>query len=149
MSFHLPSLRERKEDIPLLLNHFLTKIASEYSVPAKKLSPEVEECLKTYPWPGNIREMEYFVERLPVSAVRAVGLEDLPPEFRYQDWIGKGLEGSRTLSDEINEMEKNLILKALRKTDFDRPKAASLLRTTMKNLNNRIQKLKISRRDMG
>ncbi len=64
--FKLPPLRERKEDIPLLASFFLKKICKREGIPEKRLSPEALEILKNYSWPGNIRELENFIERLVV-----------------------------------------------------------------------------------
>jgi len=74
----LPPLRERKEDIPLLANFFLKKICEREGIEEKKLTPEAMEKLINYPWPGNIRELENFIERLVIlSENNIIGVEDL------------------------------------------------------------------------
>ncbi len=74
----LPPLRERKEDIPLLAKFFLKKICEREGIEEKKLTPEAMEKLVNYPWPGNIRELENFIERLVIlSEGNIIGVEDL------------------------------------------------------------------------
>ena len=81
----VPSVRNRREDIPLLLEHFVSVLAAEYSAPRIKFAPEAWSVLLDYQWPGNVRELKNLVERLTVrstEAQRVVGLDDLPPEVR-------------------------------------------------------------------
>ena len=113
----LPPLRERREDIPPLVRHFLRKVSQEQGVPEKKISAEAMRALEAYAWPGNVRELENLIERtvalepgpiittgsLPESFLRPAGVPaealqspfDLPFEaFRleaYLEWIGKRL----------------------------------------------------------
>jgi len=149
VSIHLPPLREKKEDIPLLLNHFLSVKAQENSVDPKTLSPEVVDCLMSYPWPGNVRELENLIERLTILTPReTIVLEDLPDNIRDRDQITslkeEVLKGSRPLSDAIDEFEQDIILKALEKSGFNQTKAASLLGTSRRILRYKMEKLKIS-----
>lgn len=113
----IPALRERREDIPSLVRHFLKKVTSEQGIPEKKISAEAMRILEGYPWPGNVRELENLIERtvalepgavittasLPESFLRPAGVPaealqspfDLPlADFRleaYLEWIGKRL----------------------------------------------------------
>ncbi len=113
----IPPLRERREDLPLLVRHFLRKVAAEQGIPEKKISTEAMRVLEAHPWPGNVRELENLIERtvaleagavittasLPESLLRPAGVPeeafrtpfDLPLEaFRleaYLEWIGKRL----------------------------------------------------------
>ncbi|MBI4658846.1 MAG: sigma-54-dependent Fis family transcriptional regulator [Verrucomicrobia bacterium] len=78
----LPSLRDRAEDIPLLVDHFLNRYSSEMEKPPLKLSPEVMEVLANYPWPGNVRELQNVLKRtLALSRRDVIALEDLPDEI--------------------------------------------------------------------
>ncbi len=149
VSIHLPPLREKKEDIPLLLNHFLGVKAQENSMDPKTLSPEVVDCFMSYPWPGNVRELENLIERLTILTPReTIVLEDLPDNIRDRDQISslkeEVLKGSRPLSDAIDDFEQDLILKALEKSGFNQTKAASLLGTSRRILRYKMEKLKIS-----
>lgn len=85
---HIPPLRERKEDIPLLCETFLEEIALKLGVKKIILSPSVIEILQEYSWPGNVRELKNFLERLVIlTSKEEVHLEDLPKEFLYS--LGK------------------------------------------------------------
>jgi two-component system, NtrC family, response regulator PilR len=79
----LPPLRERREDIPLLVDHFVRKYSDEMGTAARRLSREALSCLESYRWPGNVRELENLVERtLALSASEVIDLADLPPHLR-------------------------------------------------------------------
>src|SRR3990167_8932077 len=154
VSLRLPPLRERGEDIPLLLDHFLRLKAQENSTSPKTLSAEVVDCMMSYPWPGNVRELENLVERLTIlSPHESVGLADLPQGIRFRDQTSslkeKVLEGSHPLSEAVDEFERELILKALQKSGFNQTKAASVLGTSRRVLRYRMEKLQISESDAG
>jgi two-component system response regulator AtoC len=149
VSLFLPPLRERREDIALLLDHFLRLKAREHSITVKTLSPEVVDFFLSYPWPGNIRELENLVERLTIlTPHETVMLRDLPAGMRSTDQTATlkedVLSGSRPLSDAVDEFERELIVKALQRTGFNQTKAASLLGTSRRILKYRIEKLKIN-----
>ena len=149
VSLFLPPLRERCEDILLLLDHFLRLKAQEHSITIKTLSPEVVDFFVSYPWPGNIRELENLIERLTIlTPHETVMLRDLPVGMRSTDQTATlkedVLNGSRPLSDAVDEFERELIVKALQRTGFNQTKAASLLGTSRRILKYRIEKLKIN-----
>ena len=149
VSLFLPPLRERREDIALLLDHFLRMKAQEHSIAVKTLSPEVVDFFTTYPWPGNVRELENLLERLTIlTPHETIALRDLPVGMRSTDQTATlkedVLTGSRPLSDAVDEFERELIVKALQRTGFNQTKAASLLGTSRRILKYRIEKLNIS-----
>jgi DNA-binding NtrC family response regulator len=149
VSLFLPPLRERRDDIPLLLDFFLRLKAQEHSIATKTLSPEVVDFFLSYPWPGNIRELENLIERLTIlTPHETVMLRDLPNGMRSTDQTATlkedVLTGSRPLSDAVDEFERELIVKALQRTGFNQTKAASLLGTSRRILKYRIEKLKIN-----
>ena len=149
VSLFLPPLRERREDIALLLDHFLRLKAQEHSITMKALSPEVVDFFTAYPWPGNIRELENLIERLTIlTPHETVALRDLPVGMRSTDQTATLKEdvmtGSRPLSDAVDEFERELIVKALQRTGFNQTKAASLLGTSRRILKYRIEKLNIN-----
>jgi two-component system, NtrC family, response regulator AtoC len=149
VSLFLPPLRERREDIALLLDHFLRLKAQEHSIAAKSLSPEVVDFFTSYYWPGNIRELENLIERLTIlTPHETVMLRDLPTGLRSTDQTATlkedVLSGARPLSDAVDEFERELIVKALQRTGFNQTKAASLLGTSRRILKYRIEKLKIN-----
>jgi DNA-binding NtrC family response regulator len=145
----LAPLRERPEDIPLLLDHFLRLKAQEHSIAAKSLSPEVIDFFSSYYWPGNIRELENLIERLTIlTPHETIMLRDLPVGMRSTDQTATlkedVLSGSRPLSEAVDEFERELIVKALQRTGFNQTKAAALLGTSRRILKYRIEKLKIN-----
>ena len=149
VSLFLPSLRERREDIALLLDHFLRLKAQEHSIAAKSLSPEVVDFFTAYYWPGNIRELENLIERLTIlTPHETITLRDLPVGMRSVDQTATlkedVLNGTRPLSDAVDEFERELIVKALQRTGFNQTKAALLLGTSRRILKYRIEKLKIN-----
>lgn len=152
VSLRLPSLRERQEDIPRLLDHFLRLKAQENSTSLKTFSAEAVDFMMSYPWPGNVRELENLVERLTILAPHeTVTLADLPEGVRFRDQAvslrDTVLVGSRPLSEAVDEFERELILKSLQKTGFNQTKAASLLGTSRRVLRYRIEKLQIKEED--
>ena len=149
VSLYLPPLRERREDIALLLDHFLRLKAQEHSIAAKTLSPEVVDFFTAYHWPGNIRELENLLERLTIlTPHETVVLRDLPVGMRSTDQTATlkedVLSGTRPLSDAVDEFERELIVKSLQRTGFNQTKAALLLGTSRRILKYRIEKLKIN-----
>jgi DNA-binding NtrC family response regulator len=149
VSLFLAPLRERPDDIPLLLSYFLKLKAQEHSMAAKSLSPEVVDFFTSYYWPGNIRELENLIERLTIlTANEVIMLRDLPVSMRSSDPTATlkedVLSGSRPLSDAVDEFERELIVKALQRTGFNQTKAALLLGTSRRILKYRIEKLKIN-----
>lgn len=154
VSLYLPPLRERPEDIPLLLDHFLRLKAQEHSMVPKSLSPEVVDFFTSYYWPGNIRELENLIERLTIlTPHETIMLRDLPAGMRSTDQTATlkedVLSGSRPLSEAVDEFERELIVKALQRTGFNQTKAASLLGTSRRILKYRIEKLKIHEPNEG
>ena len=148
VSLYLPPLRERPEDIALLLDHFLRLKAQEHSMAPKSLSPEVVDFFTSYYWPGNIRELENLIERLTIlTPHETIMLRDLPVGMRSTDQTATlkedVLSGSKPLSEAVDEFERELIVKALQRTGFNQTKAASLLGTSRRILKYRIEKLKI------
>jgi Nif-specific regulatory protein len=149
VSLFLPPLRERREDVPLLLSYFLKLKAQEHSIAPKSLSPEVVDFFTSYYWPGNIRELENLIERLTIlTASELITLRDLPVGMRSSDPTATlkedVLSGSRPLSEAVDEFERELIVKALQRTGFNQTKAALLLGTSRRILKYRIEKLKIN-----
>ena len=153
VSLRLPPLAEKREDIPLLLDYFLKLKAEENSLTPKTLSPEVIDRMMSYPWPGNVRELENLIERLTIlSPHETVMPADLPEGMRSQDQTAslkkKALQGSRPLSEAVDQFEREMILKALQQTGFNQTKAAFLLGTSRRVLRYRMEKLQITESEL-
>jgi DNA-binding NtrC family response regulator len=137
----LPPLRERKEDIPLLANHFLQKFTEENHKNISHISPEALEILMQYPWPGNVRELENTIERAVIFTIHPIILpEDLPPKFLEPGSGKEGgtPEGKPLLYPEkllpLKAIEKSYVLRVLEETKGNKKKAAEILgidRTTL------------------
>src|SRR5437016_10141949 len=112
VSLFLPPLRERREDIALLLDHFVRLKAQEHSIAVKNLSPEVVDFFTSYAWPGNMRELENLIERLTIlTPHETVMLRDLPTGMRSVDQTATLKEdvvsGTRPLSDALDRSEEH------------------------------------------
>jgi two-component system NtrC family response regulator len=142
VTIHIPALRDRKEDIPLLADHFLQKWCSRYELPLISISGEVLEILKRYNWPGNVRELENVIERLAVlNKGEAIRPEDLPLEVRQAKNRVANItlelpEGGISLED----VEKEILLRALEKNRGNQTHAAQYLNITRKTLIYRMEK---------
>lgn len=154
VSLQLPPLRERREEIPLLIDHFLKLKAQENSVTPKTLSTEVIDCFASYPWPGNVRELENLIERLTILCPgETVRINDLPEIMRQRDASPSLKEevfrGSCTLGDAVDEFERGLILEALHRSRYNQTRAASLLGTSRRILRYRMEKFKIGGEELA
>jgi len=127
---YLPPLRERREDIPLLVDHFMAKKCEEMNIPLKHLTDEAIKGLGRYPWPGNVRELENVIERtIVLSDGAVVDYQDLPLVFDESvvDREGRGEGGSIPLNERLDEMEREFIARAMDEANHVKTKAASLL----------------------
>ena len=145
----LPPLRERREDIPLLLAHFVEKIAAEGNLPRKIISPEALDYLSGYEWPGNIRQLENVVERCMVMVSGdTVTVADLPPEVKDDEAQLKNaldmLPVQLNLADTLDKLEAALIRRALARADFVQVKAAELLGISKSLLQYKLRKYSIT-----
>lgn len=139
---HLPPLRERKKDIPLLANHFLQKYSNRAKKNIKRISPEVMKALKEYDWPGNIRELENTLERAVVlSQGEEIQLKDL-----VYHGIGSRLSFIHSSGGEyktLEEVEKEYIQRALKDHHGNRSQTAKILGIDRKTLISKIKKYHI------
>jgi len=138
---HLPPLRERTEDIPLFLEHFLARFSSD----KKEFSPECLRLLMKYPWKGNVRELENMVERIVLLTDRNMILPDDLPEEVFAEvnpsatLPGIGDEGI-DLEKVVEEIEKNYLNKALAKTNGNKTDAAKMLNLSFRSFRHRLKK---------
>ncbi|HYU32922.1 MAG TPA: sigma-54 dependent transcriptional regulator [Thermoanaerobaculia bacterium] len=133
VTVHLPPLRERKEDIPLLARHFLEKYSLQMNRPFRDISPEAVDLLVRYPWPGNIRELANAIERaLVVGKPPLVHPGDLP--------LSLGRESVAPAGDSLAEVEKAHIRTILERTAWNISRAARILDIDRVTLYNKIKK---------
>jgi transcriptional regulator with PAS, ATPase and Fis domain len=126
VSITLPPLRERKEDIPLLANHFLQKFSEENHKNISHISPEALEILLQYSWPGNVRELEHTIERAVILSTHPIVLpEDFPGKMVEEIKRTEILPPERSLS--LREVEKRHVLKVLQETKGNKKKASEIL----------------------
>ena len=133
----LPPLRDRREDVPDLVTHFVRKYATVSRSNVVGFSPELLERLKAYEWPGNVRELENFVRRALVLAPGpVVGLELLPEAgFQNDESSLGGIEPGLTL----RELERTLLEKTLDATGGNRTRAAGMLGVSLRTVRNKIR----------
>jgi DNA-binding NtrC family response regulator len=145
----LPRLASRREDLPLLINHFLTGCCAEDGAPTKSWSPAAIRCLLAYDWPGNVRQLENVVERaVALSGGRALlDEDDLPEEFRRrgrQERPEVRLEGEGIVLDRVvGQFEEGLLLEALERTGWVKTRAARLLHIKRTTLIEKMKRLGI------
>ncbi len=132
---HLPPLRERPEDIKLLAEHFRQEFAKRYQRPVKGFAEGVLERLAQYPFPGNVRELKNLVERAVLLAQGPwIGFSDLFPE----EFLARGRPQELPLKP-LKELEREMILRALKAANGNRTKAAEILGISVRTLRHKLQ----------
>jgi DNA-binding NtrC family response regulator len=154
VTVHLPPLRERTEDMAPLIRHFVATKARDMEMAEKPIHPEAVDALLRYGWPGNVRELENVIERaLVLSEGPQVTCDDLPTPVRQNDgWTPASvreavLGGHKSIGLAVDEFERDLILAALQRTEFNQTRAAERLGTTRRILKYRMDKLGIDAPD--
>jgi DNA-binding NtrC family response regulator len=153
IALYLPPLRERGEDIPLIANHFLEKRLEEAQRPSIEFGKEALELLTRYPWPGNVRELENFVEQAFIWSQHAAEItpEHLPTSMkstsRSPSLRDDTLAGRMSLEKAVMEFEREIILDALKRTNYVQTHAANLLGISRRMLKYRMDTLGIGRPD--
>lgn len=147
IKIELPSLRERKEDIPLLVKHFLDMYSQENNKEIEGVTPDVMEILIGHDWPGNIRELENLIERaIVLTKSKVITRDNLPPFLVSAPDKGLALSPSGqelNLKENLKSIQKKAILRALKQSNGVQKKAASLLGVKATTLNEMIKRLKI------
>jgi len=167
----LPPLRERREDVPLLLAHFLERFCSENAKPLRHFTPGAMKLLMDYDWPGNVRELENVVERAVVlSTQERVDIDLLPDSIRSKEIVRgvrlqlseflpplPGEPGARTAADNPNpslfqimdEVERRIIVDMLERCGWNQTEAAERFLIPLSTLNQKIKRLGIDVRRRG
>ncbi|RKX26618.1 MAG: hypothetical protein DRP45_03035 [Candidatus Zixiibacteriota bacterium] len=134
---HLPPLREKPEDIPLLIDHFIVRYATENGKEIKGISPAALSLMVKYPWPGNVRELENMIERAVVTTSSDLLTEsDFPVDISLGDiaYVGGGLK----VPMKLEEGSKYLILKTLEKFNGNKTRAAEALGVSTRTIRNKL-----------
>ncbi|RME00049.1 MAG: sigma-54-dependent Fis family transcriptional regulator, partial [Calditrichaeota bacterium] len=152
LNLHLPPLREHPEDIPLLARHFLDKFCRENALPPKRLTSDAEAFLKIQPWPGNVRELLHFMGRVAVFAETQTISSDLILKVLRFDANKLSptaeIPTLQTLHEARESFEREYILAALQRYNFNKSRAASALGIKRSQLYRKMEKLKIQNMNM-
>ncbi|MGB9783568.1 MAG: phosphoenolpyruvate hydrolase family protein [Moorellaceae bacterium] len=145
VTINTPPLREHKEDIPLLVNHFLREINEKFGLRIRRLTPAALDCFMRYDWPGNVRELEHVLERAAVLAEgEVIGLNELPAYIRNagSSCEEEGIHGQaiRKASENLLTLERELIRDALEKFSWNQTKASQYLGISRRTLYNKIKR---------
>ena len=141
----LPALRERREDVPMLVDHFIQKYCLENGKPHRRFTPEALQLLVDYPWPGNVRELENAVERAVVlSSKEEMDAALLPDDIARPHLLGGATLEQRSLFDIVEDYERRVILDALDRAGGSQTDAARLLQIPLSTLNQKIKRLGIA-----
>ncbi len=138
-NIHVPPLRDRREDIPMLVEHFIAHLNRKMSRSVKGLHPKLEEEIMKYDFPGNVRELKHMIERaFIISDNNQLKLEhfpvlDLMSREKYRDHTDSEIPS-------LDEAEREIILKALKLSDYNKSKAARILLISRQALDRRIEK---------
>jgi DNA-binding NtrC family response regulator len=146
ITIDLPPLRQRKEDIPLLVEFFLRKYSEENQRQARIMTPEALRPLLNYSWPGNVRELENVVERAVVlSSAPAIGAELLPDHIAGRGTALSLIEnrGDTSLFELIEVCERHIIVDMLEKCSWNQTEAAERFHIPLSTLNQKIKRLNI------
>jgi DNA-binding NtrC family response regulator len=162
---HVPALRQRRDEITLLLQHFMHKLARHYGLPAREFSPAVLDACQRHAWPGNVRELEGFVKRYLMIGDEELSLVDPGASLSGQNLVplrsgGNGhntkagheeASGGKSLKalirDVKSEAERNAIAAALEKTGWNRKAAARLLKVSYRTMLYKIEQYHMSASD--
>jgi two-component system response regulator HupR/HoxA len=150
INIRVPPLRERKEDIPLLAEYFLTRAAEQSGQPKRTLAKRALEKLYDYSWPGNVRELQNEIERLVVLSGNETKLtaEMLSPKILDAGERSK-VQGSRVhgrLKDALEELEQEMIREGLRRTGWNKSKLAKELGISRAGLIMKVEKYNLDKR---
>lgn len=147
LSIDVPPLRERRDDIPVLIDYFLKKHTRDTSRLIRGLSPDTRRLMQNYAWPGNVRQLESAIERaILLCEGDTITVEDMPTELKQE--TPAAAAGAFKLPAEgisFEDVEKDLIMQAMNQTDYNITKAAKLLGMTFRTLQYRLEKFGIKK----
>jgi two-component system nitrogen regulation response regulator NtrX len=148
---HVPSLRERREDIPMLIRHFTDIMATHEGVTPRRFEESAVERMLDLPWPGNVRELRNTVERLMIlsagDTVRAEDVDLLASGRASETGVGGELLAAETFSDFKDRAERAYIVQRLRENDWNVAETARRIDMPRSNLYKKIEKYGLARDD--
>ena len=139
-SIHLPSLSQRKEDLPLLAQHLVTQLAEKHHRPARFLSPSALDVLQFHAWPGNVRELRNVIERAVIicSGEQIERHHFAPYPIEQRERLRNEDTIMLPVGTPLEEVERQMIMRTLRKTKNNKTRAAELLGISLKTLHNKL-----------
>src|ERR687886_2022191 len=140
IEIHLPPLRERREDIPLLVRHFITRTAREQGRDEKPISREAMTALINYSFPGNVRELQNAVERAFTLSGAEIDLDSLPPRVRQSAGDAAAVRDPDGLRPTLAEIERRYILETLTAVNQDKARAANILGIDLSTLYRKLKR---------
>ena len=146
INLELPPLRTRKEDIPLLAQHFLTRYAEENEVEPRTLSNEALRAMMDYEWPGNVRELENSMERgVVLSTSTSIGLDLLPAQLSGNPYSAALLEQrpNASLFDIMEEIERRILADRLERCNWNQTETAEYFKIPLSTLNQKLKRLNV------
>jgi DNA-binding NtrC family response regulator len=152
INIELPPLRNRREDIPLLVEHFLLRFCAENGHSPKQVSTDALRPLMDHDWPGNVRELENVVERAVVlSSGAAIGADLLPPSVTGRDAAARVFDSSpdASLFDIVEDCERRIIINMLERCNWNQTEAADRFHIPLSTLNQKIKRLNIEIKRKG
>lgn len=143
VEIHLPSLREREEDIPLLADHFLNKYRKELNKNIKGIDNDAMRVLLVHEWRGEVRELENVIERAVIFCKGDyISVDDLPPTFvPDRETLTTNFSGS--LEDSVRKFERDFIMRVLESNNFNKEKTAKILKVGLSTLYRKLKELDI------
>ena len=152
----MPPLRDRKEEIPILLKHFMARMSESYARSPLPMGPQLMEACLRHPWPGNLRELSNFIKRYLVLGDEQLAVSELQPRHdggggaqfdatgKAAAAAGEGAGGLKSLADAKDEAEAEAIARALEETNWNRKQAAAILQISYKALLYKIRQYGIA-----
>jgi two-component system response regulator HydG/two-component system response regulator AtoC len=145
VTIRIPSLRERKEDIPYLIDHFLERFSEENNKPKVKIPLKVMSFLIDYPWPGNVRELANLMEKAMLFSEDGYFPKEYLPTNTQTQREKKLLTSQQSLNEVLDNIEKQMILQALEKHNWNQVKAALQLGLSEATLRRKMARHKVKK----